>query len=168
MLRNPAVQYSIIGLAVVVVLAVACWWLFSGKRHEPPDTLADRALSGADRDEREEAAARLSEHPNLPVEHLRRVAEEGDTPQVRAAATLGLGRARDWESMPLLIEALESDSELERGRAASAINRIVGQDFGYRARDPVEKRREAIELIKLKWPRLYEGYKAKQKKLGKE
>ena len=149
------------GLLAVVVVWYG-WGLFSGQRVRSPEELVRLALSDADQAQREEAALCLSRHPDKPVAELRRVFTESDSERVRVAAALGLGLVRDWDSVPRLLEAMQSPSVLLRSRAATAVNRIVGQDFGFRAQDPQPQRRKAIEVIKKNWPLCREIYQAKQ------
>lgn len=167
--RSRAPQYLFLALSGMVLVAIWGWRIFlSSERVASPDELARLALSDAAEDERELAALRLSRHPDRPVSQIRQVFQESASVRVRAAATVGLGLARDWESIPQLIEAMEGESELLRGRAALAVDRIVAQRFGFRADAPLEERRKVIKLIELKWPRLHKGYLVKQERLRKK
>jgi len=161
-IEKRSTQVAVLGVAVLVLAAILCWRLFS---REPtprtPEELVQIALSGASEDEREEAALELARHSDQPLVELRRVFDETDSRRVQAVAMHGLGRVRDWESIPKLIELMESDSEFLRGRAASAVNQIAREDFGFRANDPEKKRIQAIKRIEEKWPLLYEGFQAK-------
>ena len=168
-LRHPAVQLAVSVAAVLVVaVAVGRWW-FSGSEFPPPEVLAATALSDQPEEEREKAAEVLARHPDRPLAQLKRVAAESESPRVRAAAVLGLGALRDWESMPLLIEALESPSVFLRERAASAVRQILNRDFGFRARGGDAERRQAVETIKRCWPVHHKLHLHKQEVLeGKE
>jgi HEAT repeat protein len=83
-------------------------------------------------------------------ELLRAELESADR-QVRADAATALGVLRDVDSLPQLIGALEDDDPFVRARAAAAIEKIFGGDLYFRANDPPEKRREAIQRIREHW-----------------
>ena len=50
--------------------------------------------------------------------------------ELRMWAVIGLGRIRHVRSVPLLIDMLDDSNEDVRTRAASALKKITGQDFG--------------------------------------
>ena len=74
--------------------------------------------------------------------------EEDD---VRAAAACSLGRLQSWNAMPALVDALEDPEPMVRGRAGSAVRKILGVDFGFRAEAPVRRRRAAVARIRNSW-----------------
>ncbi len=162
MIENRGAQYAILGAAVVVLVLIVGWRMFSHKPPPPtPEELVQIALSSAAEGEREKAVVELARHPDEPVAELRTVFRQTNSPRVRAAAIRGLGMLRDWESIPELIEIMRTEPEFLRGRAAEAVNRIACEDLLYRANDPEQKRLRAIERIEEKWPLLYKGYQAK-------
>jgi len=163
MLQNRVFQLVVFGTGLLVLVVLVGWWTFGGERIPTPEELLRVALSDADVQQREEAAAQLARHQD-PLEELRRVFNESDSPQVKAAAAVGLGRLRDWDSVPGLVEALQSASLPLRARAAEAITEITGQDFGFRVGDPEPKQRETIEVIKQNWTVCRKMYLAKQRK----
>jgi len=163
MFGNRATQYVVFAGVLAVLLLILGWRIFSGNSIPSPERLASLALSDAAETEREQAALQLARHPGQPLVQLRHVFQQSSSPRVRAGAAIGLGLLRDWQSMPQLVEAMRDDSQLLRGRAAMAVNRIVAQDFGFRADAPPEQRRQVIELVELKWPRLHKGFLVKQR-----
>lgn len=81
-----------------------------------------------------------------------------ELPEVRAAAAERLGEMRFWDAGPAIIEAMEDSSTLLRARAGVALRRIMVVDFRYRAGDPPNRRREALQRIRQLWPWFYERF----------
>jgi len=152
MLRNRFFQAGVAGVAVVAVQVILVRWLLGGGSIQPQAVLAAQALSeGIEEGEREVAAVQLARHPEEPAAELRRVLRESESPKVRAAVIRGLGNLYDVDSLPELIDAMEDESVLVRGRAGVAVQRIVGLDAGFRAEDPEEKRGEAVAKYRQFW-----------------
>ncbi|KPK50340.1 MAG: hypothetical protein AMK72_02435 [Planctomycetes bacterium SM23_25] len=86
--------------------------------------------------------------------------------EVRAAAAERLGEMRFWDAGPAIIEAMEGPSALLRARAGVALRRIMVVDFGYRASDPPNRRREAIQRIREWWPKFHEHFAGREKAEG--
>lgn len=165
--HGPMRRYVVLGGTLFLLCAAVGWLTLSGERTLSAVDLAELALFSASENEREDAAIRLARHPDKPVGQLRRVFAESKSARVRAAAAMGLGRLRDWESGPLLIAALEDPSPLLRGRAAQALNRIAAEDFRFRARDPLKKRQQKLQRIKRKWPLLHRVWLAERSRREK-
>lgn len=147
LLRKPVFQYSVFAVAGVLLLV----WLFSGETRSTPEELVDRALSAPTVDERQTAAIELSRRGDVPIESVRNVFRQSKAPEVRAAAAQGLGRTRDIDSLPALIDAMEDESPLVRGRAGAAVKQIVGLDYEFRALDPPEERQKAVDFYRKFW-----------------
>ena len=56
------------------------------------------------------------------------------SPEVRAAAADQLGHLRDFDAMPLLLAAMDDEDVEVRGRAGTAVGKILGVDFYFRRR----------------------------------
>ena len=80
------------------------------------------------------------------------LADHQEPEKVRAAAAKALGRLRVFEAAPALINALADRSQLVRARACAAFRQLAGADFGFRAGDPPQRRREAISKIRDFYP----------------
>lgn len=93
----------------------------------------------------------------LTVEQCQRMLSHGTTDEERAEGAAGLGHLGDLDSVPLLLEAMGDSSVVVRGRAGVAVQTILGADFFFKAEDPLDKRRAAIE----RYRSLYEAYKEK-------
>jgi hypothetical protein len=72
-------------------------------------------------------------------------------PQTRAAAAEALGKFQHWQAMEGLVDALEDESVEVRNSAGMAIRRILGLDYGFRAKAPLEERQAAIARIRSGW-----------------
>ena len=72
-------------------------------------------------------------------------------PQTRAAAAEALGKFQHWDAMAGLVDALEDESVEVRNSAGMAIRRILGLDYGFRAKAPLEERQAAIARIRSGW-----------------
>lgn len=149
--RTPAVQWSVLG---VVVLVGAVWLLWPGDAEAPaasPAALFDAAMTDDDAASRERAAVELAGHPDKPAALVYRLLRESDDPQVRAAAAQGLGRLKHIDAIPDLIAALESDSSWLAGRAGAALQQITGLDAGFRPDAPSAQRAAAAERYRAFW-----------------
>jgi len=89
-----------------------------------------------------------------------------ELPEVRAAAAERLGEMKFWDAGPAIIDAMEDPSDLLRARAGVALRMIVIVDFGYRANDPPNRRRETIQRIRQIWPKFYEHFTGLEKAKG--
>lgn len=117
-----------------------------------PEQLARQALEAPTSDEQEVAAVRLAQLGKPAREHLRRVLSESQSPEVRGACIRGLAVLWDYDSMPAFLDALDDDSELVRGRAGTAVKRMMSSaDYGYRSDDPPEKRAAAVKRFRAHW-----------------
>jgi len=145
----------ILGVVILVVGGVQCWyylghWLWRAS----PEELAERALKGATVAEKTKAAVRLGDCGFEAREELRQVFRETDRPEVRAACILGMGAIEDYDSMDVLLEALESESLVVRGRAGVVVSKMVmGHDvrFSFEANAPEEERKKAVESLRKYW-----------------
>jgi len=147
--RKPLFQCSVLAVAAAVLLV----WYFSGETvsESTPAELVETCLAGSDVDEQQTAAIELSRRDDVPIQSVRDVFIKSKVPEVRAAAVQGLGRKRDFDTLPKLIDAMEDESPLVRGRAGAAVRRIVGLNYEFRALDPPEKRKEAVEFYRKFW-----------------
>jgi len=131
----------------------------------------DRIRKGADHGNaqvREATAAAIGDlggAADVPV-LIHSLADTSQGPGVRAAAAGSLGKLNDYSAMPALLHALEDPDPLVRGRAYTAVRRIIQLDVGYRANDPPAKRAKAIARLRKLYPHLrarHEAYIRRQK-----
>jgi hypothetical protein len=71
--------------------------------------------------------------------------------EVRAEAAEQLGAMKCMDAGPALIDAMSDDSELVRTAAGVGASKLMGMRFDFSARDPVNKREEAVRLAKMHW-----------------
>ncbi|MGB2819825.1 MAG: HEAT repeat domain-containing protein [Phycisphaerae bacterium] len=90
------------------------------------------------------------------------LSNEAERPEVRAAAAEGLGAMRFYEAGPALIQAMENGPLALRTAAGVALRRIMKVHYGYRAGDSIERRREALNLIRSDWPQFHAYMKGRQ------
>ena len=149
-------------LLLVAIIFYGRRWISGGP--SSPETLAERALSAASETEREEATIELSRLGPQASPHLRKLLTESDSPQVRAVCIQSLGSAYDYESMPAILEALDDESQLVRGRAGVAASKMLGRDYGLRMGLPEAERERIVTLMRKEWEALdgsplLEGFK---------
>ena len=156
MQRNLLIVLGV--LLVVAVVVHGRRWL--GSREEdlgPPEALAEEALQAPTLKQRESAALRMVRIGKPAVPHLNRVLVESKTPEVRAACIQGLATHWYYEGMPALLDALEDDSPLVRGRAGAAVEKMLGADFGFRYNDPPEQRAKIVDTLRQEWANMQDS-----------
>ena len=139
------------GILLLVVGAVYWKYYLSGENVPSPEELAQQALTAATAEEKEAAAVRLSQSGKPGVEEMRRVYQQSDVAEVRAACVKGLGVLRDYDSMDVFFQSLEDESALVRGRAGVAMIRMLGRDYRFRASGSPADRAQAIAGMKKAW-----------------
>jgi hypothetical protein len=90
------------------------------------------------------------ENPAVPNIVLKAFLAE-KAPETRAVAAQALGKFQHWQAMEGLVEALEDESLEVRSSAGMAIRRILGLDYGFRAKASLEERQAAIARIRDGW-----------------
>jgi hypothetical protein len=118
--------------------------------------LAQRAVGAKTESQRQKAAVALSDAGPEAVVHLRRLLHESRDASVRAVCAQGLANLYDYDSVDLLIEALQDDSPGDRGklvrmRAAAALSRLWLRDLHFPAAAPPAERRQAVDRIRKMW-----------------
>jgi len=142
--------YSLGGVAILVALVYG--WRFLTRPHTPsPAELAATALTAGTSREREAAVAALSHLGKPAREHLLRVLNETKYAEVRAACVRGLAEQWYYRGMPTLLDAMDDPSVMVRAQAGLAVQRMLRMDYGFRADDPEDKRREAVEQFRAWW-----------------
>jgi len=149
---NKGLIYAVGGSAVLLAVIYGWMWLGGGGSAASPEELARQALEAATAEEQEQAAVRLAALPQSEARsHLRDVLRQSKVAGVRAACLQGLGASHDYQSMDLLLEALEDESPLVRGRAGVAVTRMIGRDYHFRANGSEESRAKAVKGIRTCW-----------------
>jgi len=147
-----ALKVTAVSLAIVLLVVYGWLYLPRSEKTTSPEELARQALQAETAEEQERAAIELAQLSGpAALEQLRRVLGESRVPQVRAVCILALGAVRDYESMDLLLCALEDESLLVRGRAGVAVTRMIGRDYHFRPHESAERRAAVVKKIREYW-----------------
>ncbi|NQT38986.1 MAG: hypothetical protein HQ581_15925 [Planctomycetes bacterium] len=165
-MNRDYVHYAIIAVAVVAVGATAAWYFIpeATESLDPPEVVAERLNEGVTVETKVEAARDLIRHGEMARVEVRTAlaAHRRHEPEVIAPLLQATMKSRDHRSLPTVIELLEHPDPTVRGRAGSAVRKILGADFGFRANDPIEKRQEIIAKIRADFvhsgPRIQQFY----------
>lgn len=142
----PALAASVLLVAVVYGCRYLNW---DTKR--PPDVLADVALNGSTGDERELAAAELTEYKEEAQPLMRDVLTKSQDPKVRAICIHGLGNIYDYESIDIFLAGLEDESSIVRGRSAVVMGKLIGRTFPFDPDGDDANRAKQVEAIRKEW-----------------
>ena len=101
---------------------------------ETPADLARQAIAAASPKDQANAATRLaalagqtrSNGSGAVIASLQETLTNGRSPEVRAAAIVGLARTGDRSVLPVLVKAIEDDDQLVSGRAVAAVQHLLG------------------------------------------
>ena len=143
------VTVVVLSVLLVVVYGRSCVPRSNGTGS--PEQLARLALEADTAEEREQAAADLSQSGEGSVDLMRRVFGQSKSPEVRAIIAQGLGHYRDVDSVPVLIDGMEDESFLVRERTGVAVRKIVGIDFGFKPGESTEHRQKRVALYRTFW-----------------
>jgi len=83
-----------------------------------------------------------------------RALRDDPSPGVRANAAVALGHMHACDEMETLLSAMDDVDKKVRRRAADAVHQITGVQFSFRAGDSPDRRRAAIDRIRLLWPHI--------------
>ncbi len=149
-MSREIIQYSIVGLAILVIGSVAVWYLWPDARLDPPQVLERRVMEGDSAAVQKKAAEDLLKHGDKARQEVRRTLSgyQQDHVEVKLALIKAAQNIRDWRSMPELFRLMEDPDPQVRGRAGAAARVILGADFMFRAEDPPAKRAAAIVQMK--------------------
>jgi hypothetical protein len=135
------------GIFGVLLASTALIWLGSRNPASPSkardvtapnDSMTNRQVSSRVRSERAHQLEQAA------LDQARPLAQ-------RAHAIQQLGVAEVRSSTPALIACLRDQKLVIRGRAGTALQRVLGTDFGFRAGDPPDRRKGAIAAIERYW-----------------
>ncbi len=142
----PALAASVLLVAVVYGCRYLHW---DTKR--PPDVLAEVALNGATEDERELAAAELTEYKEESQQFMRDVLSKSQDPKVRAICIHGLGDIYDYESIDIFLAGLEDESSIVRARSAVVVSKLVGRTFRFDPNGNEADRKKQVQAVRKEW-----------------
>jgi len=164
-MRHPGILIAV-GILLLLIVTVGGIWFFAGSREPTADEWLETALTGQDLQEREAAAVALSDLNPPALPQLRQLLEETSDPTVKSATIGALGRHYDFDSMEAIIDAMEDESSVVRGRAAAVVARFLGRDRRFRADGPETDRARIIKYSREDWEMVkasphFEGFKRK-------
>ena len=101
-----------------------------------------------------------------PATLLAVLANAQEKPEVRAEAAEQLGAMKYVDAGPALIDAMSDDSLLVRAASGVAVSAIMGMRFEFSARDPANKRAEAISRVRNCWELFYKEIQLRRSRGG--
>jgi hypothetical protein len=149
MQKQLAIVAGVLGL--VVILLYARYFLFR-QRPPSPEEAARAALNvSASPQTREEAAVRLATLGRPAVGQMVQVLKASDQSEVRAACVRGLGQAKSYNSMALLLQLMNDQSLAVRAQAGASVKILTRIDCDFRPEAPERERLESINRFRRFW-----------------
>lgn len=150
-MNREKIYYSAIGGGLLCFVLIIVWqvWPDPIEPLDPPGVLAQR-LETAPPDQKVKAANDFVRHGEAARSEVRSALSQHQRhePEVVAPLLQATMKNRDYRSMPTLLDLLEHEDPIVRGRAGAAIQKILGADLGFRANAPDEERTRVIKLIR--------------------
>lgn len=137
--------------AVAVVLAVCAGGCTKpAKPLDPPEVVAKRLAKTEPTEQRVEAAQDLVRHGAAALPQIQTAIKQHarDEPEVVAPLIQAAMRAEDYQSLPELFDLMEHPDERIRGRAGAAVQRLMGADYGFRAKLSRAERSKIVAQIR--------------------
>lgn len=132
---------TVVGLALILLSTSGCW----NTEPSPPITTAGPGTPTWTATQEKFAADVAAEKVPEGIAAFQEMAVNAAEPPARRAAALReLGKAKDFESMPTVIAALDDQAREVRGEAQNAAKQIVGLGIRFRDYDSVERRQPAV------------------------
>jgi hypothetical protein len=165
-MRREHFYYAFIagGLLLVTIVAVVNYWPSADEPLDPPHVVAERFNTSSAPEEKIRAARDFIRHGENARVEIRAALSQHDAlePEVVAPLLQATGKTRDYRSMPTLLDLLEHPDPEVRGAAGTAVQKILGADFGFRANAPEDERARLIQEMRhdfeVAGPRLQEFY----------
>ena len=116
-----------------------------------PDVLADVALNGSTPEEREFAAAELTEYGEDAKQYMRDTLAKSSDDNVKAISIQGLANVYDYDSIDIMLAGLESESSVIQGASLVAVRKLIGRSFHFDPNMSQAARTKRIEEIRKEW-----------------
>jgi hypothetical protein len=143
-----------LGAVVLVVAVFYAWYYLPRGERASADELKAQALTAATPEERQAAAAQLSDWGTPAAPQMREVLQSTDLPAVKAIMVQALGNQFDYDSMDLLLAGLDDPALEVRQRSGHAVRTMLGRSTPYDADAPTAARAKAIALMRKDWEEL--------------
>ena len=144
-------QTILIIAASAFVLTVLFWlWPAGEQPLDPPEEVAKRLETAKTTEEKVEAAQNLIRHGEVARTQIRFAIEQNTQaePEVVAPLIQATVKSKDYHSLPTLIKLMESPDPVVRGRAGAAVQKLMGADYGFRAKMNSKERAKIIARIR--------------------
>ena len=142
----PALGATVLLVAVVYGCRYIDW-----DTQRPPDVLAEVALNGSTSEERQLAAAELTEYGEDAKEYMRDVLAKSSDENVKATCIQGLANIYDYDSIEIMLEGLDSESPVVQGACLVAVRKLIGRSFHFDPNMSQAARTKRIEEIRKEW-----------------
>ena len=120
-----------------------------------PEELARKVLEAQTPQEQERAAIALADVGVPALPQIRELAADPKTPlPVKLRMMDAVVGARDWDSMPMLLNAMESESVEIRGRATGSVMAMLGATFQFPVDGSVQSRQKAMQAIRAEYEKI--------------
>jgi hypothetical protein len=154
-MKNPQRQLGFLAMTLLTICGCGCDSQESTVSVSAQSTSAELVDAATDADPlavRELAAVELARRGDQAIEEQRTMFVATTEPVVRGRMADALGDQRDWQSVPALLDAMETDdSPLVRRRASIAMMKIIRIDYGYDAAAPPARRTAAVAKYRAYW-----------------
>jgi hypothetical protein len=127
-----------------------------GCSSEPsPTELAQQVRQSAKPDEQLKAARKLCDIGLPALPQIRELATDSSLPlPVQLQMMDGIVSAKDWDSMPMLLDFMESDKIEIRSRASGVVMLMLGARFPFPVDGAPQVRREAMKAIRAEYEKI--------------
>jgi hypothetical protein len=153
----------IAGVLAFFAVAVYGWWLLPRDHPEAPEKLAQAAIESGTAGEREIAAVRLSQQGRPAIAQLLKLLKSSNQAEVQVACIRGLGQAKCYNAIPILLRLMDDKSPMVRAQAGEATQTLLRVDYGFRADASEQDRRKVIARLRGWWATIKDSYEKKKR-----
>ncbi len=163
-MKDNRILFILLGVVVLLMIVLLVSYFFSSGEPTFEELAAVATNTKLEDDVREKAMVDLADKGEKAAPILEKIYKDSSSsPRLRAAAILGLGGIRKWESMPTILDALEDSNELVRGRAGAVAYKFIGRDYPFHPGAPANQRKKIIRQIRQCYEEMDEAKKKKEK-----
>ena len=144
-------MWPALGATVLLVAAVYGCRYIDWDTQRPPDVLAEVALSRGTTEERQLAAAELTEYGEEAKQYMRDVLAKSNDENVKATCIQGLAKIYDYGSIEIMLDGLDSESPVIQGSCLVAVRKLIGRSFHFDPNMSQSARTKRIAEIRKEW-----------------